>query len=108
MGARRSSLHSKATSSGARLEDYSDRQLACLACQGTREAWQALYLRYKDFLWQFARSQLKLPQELGASRQRGVRGNAITAGQFMNEVYIIGSSTVRYCWRNHIWAVASA
>ncbi len=74
-----------------------DPELAHLACQGTREAWQVLYLRYKDFLWWFARERLKLPQELGASGQRGVRGNAITAEQFMNEVYIIMWDKKKLC-----------
>jgi len=88
MSTKRSSPHSGDTSSDTRLEDYRDPDLARLACQGTKEAWDALYLRHKDFLQWFARERLKLPQELTTTNRRGVEGSAITVEQFMNEVYI--------------------
>lgn len=97
MGARRSFPHSKEITSGRGLEGYSDRQLAQLACQGTKEAWQVLYLRHKDFLWQFARFQLKLPQELSEAGRRELKGSAITAEQFMNEVYVRMWDRKRFC-----------
>jgi DNA-directed RNA polymerase specialized sigma24 family protein len=96
MGAKRSS-HNKVATPGAGLEDFSDRELAHLACQGTQEAWQVLYLRYFEFLLSFARKQLKLSQELRGGRQQELSGRAITAEQFVNEVYIVMWDKKKLC-----------
>jgi DNA-directed RNA polymerase specialized sigma24 family protein len=104
MGARRSSPHRKERTSGTSLADSRDLErdlelvrLACQGAQGALEAWKALYLHYKDFLWRFTHFQLKLPQEFGTGKRREVRGNTITAEQFLNEVYIRMWERKRFC-----------
>jgi DNA-directed RNA polymerase specialized sigma24 family protein len=56
-----------------------------------------LYCRYWDFLWWFARERLKLPQELHGNRQQGLSGQAMTAEQFVNEVYVIMWDKKKLC-----------
>lgn len=98
------SPHSRERSTETSLADSRnlerDLELARLACQGgpkALEAWKVLYLLYKDFLWHFTQSRLKLSQEFGAGKRREVRGNTITVEQFLNEVYIRMWERKRFC-----------
>jgi DNA-directed RNA polymerase specialized sigma24 family protein len=97
MSTKRSSPHREDRNSGTLLEDHCDLDLARLACQGEKAAWDALYLRHWNFLWHFARERLKLPQELHGSKQQELSGHAITAEQFVNEIYVLMWQRKRFC-----------
>src|SRR5215471_4564949 len=62
MGVRQSSSTKRGKHVGPRTEELPDAELARRACLQSKEAWDILYLRYWDFLYDLASGKQKLPR----------------------------------------------